>query len=150
MGIMSATEAEQVKKRLQEGLVNEVQVSLVVEPPPRLFVPGRHQDLNRETQQLLEEMASLSEKIKLRVYDITTEPQEAEQRGVDKAPAIVLESDGNYNVKFYGFPGGYEFANLLDGLVKTSLGATLLSPETKEALNKLDQELHIQVFVTPT
>ncbi len=45
---------------------------------------------------------------------------------------------------------GYEFASLLTDMVDVSKGETDLKPETKYALKKIDQKVHLQVFVTPT
>jgi hypothetical protein len=45
---------------------------------------------------------------------------------------------------------GYEFATLLTDIADVSKGESNLKPETKEGLKKIDQKVHLQVFVTPT
>ena len=39
---------------------------------------------------------------------------------------------------------------LIEDLVDVSKGTPALSEKTREALSKVDQDLHIQVFTTPT
>jgi alkyl hydroperoxide reductase subunit AhpF len=53
-------------------------------------------------------------------------------------------------MRFYGLPGGYEFSSLLDAVVAVSKGESGLSEESKDKLRKMNQPLHLEVFVTPT
>jgi alkyl hydroperoxide reductase subunit AhpF len=76
--------------------------------------------------------------------------QQVKQYQVDKIPATVIEGERDYGVRYYGAPVGYEFATLLTDMVDVSKGETDLKPETKEALTKIDQKVHLQVFVSPT
>ncbi len=104
-----------------------------------------------ETEQLITELAQLSEKLSAEVYRLHESREKAEEMGVDKVPAIALlgEEDKDYGVRFYGIPAGYEFATLLDDILAISKGRTELSEETKEVLKRLRRPVHIQVFVTP-
>ncbi len=110
-------------------------------------------DYCAETHQLLEELAALSDKIELEVYDFLADEAVAQQYGVDKIPAIVLlggEPLKDYGIRFYGIPSGYEFGTLIEDLLMLSQGEHNLLPKTLEALQQIDQPVHIQVFVTPT
>ncbi|HEV2582228.1 MAG TPA: hypothetical protein VGT44_15335 [Ktedonobacteraceae bacterium] len=53
-------------------------------------------------------------------------------------------------MRFFGIPAGYEFSWLVEDLLDLSTGTTKLSEKTRTALQEIDQDLHIQVFVTPT
>jgi len=53
-------------------------------------------------------------------------------------------------VRYFGIPAGYEFSTLVEDLIDVSKGTTRLSEKTREILATVDQDLHIQVFVTPT
>ncbi|HHH40510.1 MAG TPA: glutaredoxin [Chloroflexi bacterium] len=105
-----------------------------------------------ETRQLVEEVAALSDKIAVEVYDLSQDREEAMALGVDKAPAIVpMRADGtDYGVRFFGIPSGYEFGSLLDAILTVSAGRVDLMPETMAFLEALPEPLHLQVFVTPT
>ncbi len=104
----------------------------------------------RETQALLEDVASLSDKISLEVHNFVLDKDKAEQYGVDKIPAVIVEGQRDYGIRFYGIPAGYEFAALLEDIKMVSSGESGLSQGTKEAIDDLSHPVHIQVFVTPT
>lgn len=104
----------------------------------------------RETGQILEEVASLSDKISVETLNFVTDKDKAEAYGVDKIPATIVRGEKDYGIRFYGIPSGYEFTSLVEDIVDVSRGATDLSEETLEVLAKLDQDVHIQVYVTPT
>jgi len=105
-----------------------------------------------ETRELMQELAGLSDKVKVEVRDFLGDAGEAKRLGVDKIPAIVLlgEGDKDYGVRFYGIPAGYEFVSLLESLEMVSKGDSGLSAATREKLKSLEKPLNLQVFVTPT
>ena len=103
-----------------------------------------------ETQQMVEEVAGLSDNVTAEVYDLAADEAEAESYGVDKAPAIAVVGADDYGVRFYGIPSGYEFASLLQAMELVASGEAGLADATVEALGRVDEPIHMQVFVTPT
>jgi alkyl hydroperoxide reductase subunit AhpF len=107
-----------------------------------------------QTRELVEEVASLSDKISVEVKDFTADAAVAQQHGVDKIPAVVLLSGGDtpkdHGIRLYGVPAGYEFSALIEDLRMLGSGEPGLSPDTTKALQTLTRPVHIQVFVTPT
>jgi glutaredoxin-like protein len=53
-------------------------------------------------------------------------------------------------VRFFGIPGGYEFASFLESLKDGATGHAGIAPETREKLALVSSPVHIQVFVTPS
>ncbi len=104
----------------------------------------------RETRQLLEELAPLSDKLKLEVYNFQLDKARAEEFKIDKIPAIAILGEKDYGIRFYGIPAGYEFATLLDDIIAVSRRDFGLNEKTREKLKTVNKPLHIQVFVTPT
>ena len=104
----------------------------------------------REGEQILGELAELSDKVTVEVYSFVTDKEVADQYGVDKIPATVVMSDVDYGVRFFGIPAGYEFTSLVEDVVDVSRDRTNLSAETMERLGRIEEPVHIQVFVTPT
>lgn len=144
-------DVEIIKALFTEELKNPVKLSIFVEPAATLSVPGRPPTFNKECKQLMEELASFSDKITLEVIDPGQQADIAEKFGVDKTPAVVIDSvANNHNVRFYGLPGGREFPNLLQGIVMASQGKSGLAANTKLALAKIDKDIQVQVFTTPT
>ncbi len=103
-----------------------------------------------DTRGLLTELADVSDKIKLEIYDFVKDKDKADEYGVDKIPATVIVGDKNRDIKFYGIPSGYEFSSLIDAIKLVSTGDNPLSDETRKFLDSLEQDVHLQVFVTPT
>jgi glutaredoxin-like protein len=108
-----------------------------------------------DTRQLLEEVASLSDKISLEVYDLKEKAEVASQYHVDKVPGIVfIGKDGDqvidYGVRMAGIPSGHEFSTLIHDLVLISGRDSGLELKTREELKKISKPIHLQVFVTPT
>lgn len=108
----------------------------------------------RETRQIAEELAGLSSKISVEVYDFVADLEVAEAYKVDKIPALVVmqggESPRDFGIRYYGVPAGYEFSSLIEDLVIVSGGDSGLSKKTRQWVADLSQPVHLQVFVTPT
>lgn len=111
-------------------------------------------DYCKETREIVEEIAELSDQISVEVYDFQDDAEVARKYNVDKIPAIVLlGADGkDYGVRYYGIPSGYEFSSLLHDIKAVAAGpeAVELSDETRAFLDSLKEDVHLQVFVTPT
>ncbi len=107
-----------------------------------------------ETRQLVEEIAGFSDKITVDIRDFQADAELAQKYGIDKIPAIIMESGGptpkDHGIRFYGIPSGYEFSSFIEDLRMVSRGDAGLSPATRDAIAKLTRPVRIQVFVTPT
>ena len=137
--------SEEIRHRLQEELKGlSRKVKLVV------FTQEFECEYCRENTALAQEVASLSDEIDIEVYNFALDKDAVERYGVDKIPAIVVEGEKDYGIRFYGVPAGYEFTSLLEAIKAVSAGESGLAPATKEALRGLKEPVHLQVFVTPT
>ncbi|MCW5850157.1 MAG: thioredoxin family protein [Anaerolineae bacterium] len=145
MALLSARDQEHLRREFQK-LTQPVK--LVV------FTQERECEYCRETRQIVDEVASLNDKIRVEVRDFVADAAVAEELGVDKIPAIALLADGltprDYGIRYYGIPSGYEFSSLIEDILMVSQGESGLSAATKAKLAALDKPLHLQVFVTPT
>jgi len=103
-----------------------------------------------QTRQLINELAALNDKVKVEIYDFLKDSEKAKEYGVDKVPAIVIVSEKDYGIRFYGIPYGYELQTLLEGVINVSRGRTDVSEETRKKLREIKTPVHIQVFVTLT
>jgi alkyl hydroperoxide reductase subunit AhpF len=103
----------------------------------------------KETEELLAEVAALSDKLVLTVHELQEAREEAASYGIDRVPAFVLKGAARGRVRFFGIPSGYEFSALIADLVDTSKGATDLSEATRAYLASLAEDINIKVFTTP-
>ncbi len=104
----------------------------------------------KETRELVEEVASLDERLSVEVHDFVADAAVAETYGIDKIPATAIVGARDYGVRYYGFPGGYEFTTFVEDIIDVSRGEHGLSEKTLAEIARLDRPVHLQVFVTPT
>lgn len=107
-------------------------------------------DLCRQNEQLVREVAELSDMLTVEVLNPAIDRARAERYRVDQVPAIAVEGARDYGIRFYGIPSGYEFSNLIDSIIVASTGEPALSEETKASLQGLAEDVDIKVFSTPT
>jgi len=107
-----------------------------------------------ETRQIAEEVATLSDRIELEVYDLLADEEKAAAYGIDKLPALIVMRGGDepkdYGIRFFGIPSGYEFGTLIEDIRMVSSGDSGLSEATRRQVAELQAPVHFQVFVTPT
>jgi alkyl hydroperoxide reductase subunit AhpF len=102
-------------------------------------------------KQVLDEIASLHEKIAVVEKNFVLDTEDRAKYKVDKSPAIVVLSDGaDTRMRLYGAPTGYEFVSLVEAVLLAGTGTPELEPETVTALAGVTEPLHLQVFTTPT
>jgi glutaredoxin-like protein len=147
MSLISEKDADFLRKEFETHLVDPVKLVMFTQTIECQFC--------KETRQIVEEIAGLSDKITAEVYNFVTDKATADLYGVDKIPAIAMlrVKDGqerDYGIRFYGIPSGYEFTSIIEDIMDVSRGESSLQPKTKEALASLTQPVHFQVFVTPT
>jgi alkyl hydroperoxide reductase subunit AhpF len=124
-------EADRAKiQELFQDLESEVSITYFGEHESPLVVPGHECPFCKETREILEELASLTDKIQLQVKDILHDEQEARQRGISRVPAFEITGRAQGRVRFFGIPAGYEFATLIEDIRDVSRGSTGLSTLT--------------------
>ena len=84
------------------------------------------------------------------VNSLHIERDKAASYAIERVPAVVVEGARDYGIRFFGVPAGYEFTNLIDGMIVASSGTPQLSADTIEKVRGLIEPVHIQVFTTPT
>lgn len=142
---------EYLRGLFAENLVDDVKIEHFTQRETGLIVPGREPcQTCKPTRQMLEELAGLSPKIHLHVYEFVQQPQAASEWGIDKIPGTVIRSGKNRLFRFYGIPAGNEFPNFVNMIIDISRGVAQLSEETKKQLKKLKKDMRLQVFLTPT
>ncbi len=148
MPLLSQQDAEYIRQDFEKTLVHPVRLHVFTQDFECMYC--------RETRQICEEVAALSDKVEVVVHDFVESQDIAEKFGVDKIPAIVVTrvkedgSEEDYGIRFFGIPSGYEFMSLLEAIKLVSTGKLSLSPATLEQIKTLDRPVHIQVFITPT
>ncbi len=142
MSLLGDKEREFLGKEFAAKLTNDVRLVVFTQETPCVFC--------RETVQVCQELAELTPKIKIEVYDFVKDAMRAREFRVDKIPAIAIIGAKDYGVRFYGIPSGYEFTSLIGTILDVSKGDSGLSQKNRDLIKNIDRQIHIQVFVTPT
>jgi alkyl hydroperoxide reductase subunit AhpF len=112
-------------------------------------------DTCEETGQLLDEITSLSGKLRISKFKLDENLPIAQKYNVHLAPGLVIAGgeagkSTDYGIRFAGVPSGYEFGSLIQAIVLVSKRDSGLKPEVRNQLKDLQKPVHLQVFVTPT
>jgi alkyl hydroperoxide reductase subunit AhpF len=151
MGLISESDQNMIRDHFAENLTGAVEIVMFTERQSPIFIPGKQPcETCEQTVELLEEVASLSDKLAVTVLDISSAKAEAESSGIDRVPAFIVKGATRGRMRFFGIPAGYEFSGFLADLVDASKGATDLSDQTREFLSTLTESVNIKVFTTPT
>jgi len=141
-GLVSEEQRQHLIDEFKEKLVNPVRLIMFTQEVECQFCS--------ETRQLIGELASLSDRVKVEIYDFVADAEKARMFGVEKIPALIIMADKDYGMRFYGFPYGYEFRTLIDAMLLASSGRTDLADGTKQKIREINVPIRIQVFVTLT
>ena len=103
-------------------------------------------------RQVLDELASLNDLIRVEEVNFVLEKERAAQYGIDRIPAVVLLSnDNDTRMRFLGAPAGYEFMSLVEAVILAGTNDSELDQKSRELIAaNVTAPLDIQVFVTPT
>jgi len=143
MGLLSAQDEASLKQHLS-----------VISTPVQLLLFTQAiggSESGTVTKQILGELAALNDKITVVDKNFVLDSEDKAKYKIDKAPAIVLLSDGvDTRMRMYGAPTGYEFVGLVEAIIVAGTGKIDLDPETMKWIQAVDKPTHIQVFSTPT
>jgi glutaredoxin-like protein len=141
--LLSKEDAEYLKQRFKEEMERSVRIIVFIKEVGCRYC--------KETVMIAKEVSDLDDRISLYVYKIDENKDKATTYNVDKVPAtLIVGSDVYYGIKFFGIPSGHEFATYIEDIINVSRRDSNLNPGTIEKLKKIDKDMHIQVFVTPT
>jgi glutaredoxin-like protein len=127
-------------------------VEMLVYTSSVLVVPGAEPaGEEKATLQLLQEVASTSERLSVSTRTLGSDPSLA-GRGITRAPTIIFREEGSErdNLRFIGIPAGYEFQTLVETLRMLGSGDSGLGEESAARIALIDQPVRLQAFVTPT
>jgi glutaredoxin-like protein len=103
-------------------------------------------------RQVVDELASLSERITVEEVNLILDRERSAQFGIDRIPGIVLLRDGaDTRMRFLGAPAGYEFSSLVESILLAGTDDSGLTDDSKQLIaEKATTPVDIKVFVTPT
>lgn len=155
MPVLGDRDRQALSELFAKQLTGSITVDLFTQRTSPIVLPSSVQpsydcQTCRETEELMREVAALSDRVTLQVHDFVAEGEAARRAGVDRIPALVFRGKNKGTMRYFGAPAGYEFAVLVAGLLEAASGATSLAQATREQAAALSSPVHIKVLVTPT
>jgi alkyl hydroperoxide reductase subunit AhpF len=133
-------EQEAVRSVL-EGLERDVEVQLELGPAATpvtlLAAGGRESDSNALTRDLVEAVCALSQRVTLTVVE-------------HDEPGPWPRTTIGAGLEYLGMPAGYELTTLVHGIVEAARAEPSLTEATLARLEALENDVTIDVYVTPT
>ena len=142
MSLIPDDKKELLKNDFNEKLVDPVKIVMFTQEMECRYCS--------DTRKLVQDLATLNDKITAEIHDFVADAAKAKEYGIDKIPAIAIIGKKDYGVRIYGIPYGYELQTLIEAIINVSKGQTDLSDNTKSILKEVKSPVHIQVFVTLT
>jgi NADH-dependent peroxiredoxin subunit F len=125
------------------GLERPVELYVAVGPEETPLAGARDVDFAAEMVRVCEELAGLGDGVTCRV--------EEKPAGFPRFPAVSIRPEGrDAGLRYDGLPWGYELGSLVGAVVEAGRDEPTLRPESRSALEELDRDLALDVFVTPT
>lgn len=142
MSLLPEDKKEALRNDLKERMVDPVKIVMFTQEVECRFCS--------DTRQLVQELATLNDKVTVEVFDFVANGDKAKEFKIEKIPALAIIGKKDYGVRIYGIPYGYELQTLIGAVINVSKGTTDLSEKTKAILADVKLPVHIQVFVTLT
>ena len=97
---------------------------------------------------MLKTLANLSDLVSLMIWNGSNN-KKAQEYAIDKFPGIIIEGKNKGTIRFFGVPSGYEYTSLVHSILSAGSFNREISESARRKLAKLQENLHIQIFVVP-
>jgi len=142
MALLRAEEEAKVREWFA-ALARPVELLVALGPEETPLAGARDVDFGDEMVRVCEELAALGDSVSCRI--------EQEPEGFPRFPAVSIRPEGrDAGVRYDGLPWGYELGSIVGAIVEAGRAEPSLRQETRSALDGLDHDLALDVFVTPT
>jgi glutaredoxin-like protein len=141
MALIGKDDRTEIDRLFRSRLAGEVSIVLFTSKRDCLYCA--------QTRQLLEEIASLTYKVKLEVLDTDEEVARAGEMEVELAPTTVVIASNGAKLHYVGMPAGRQLKSLVEDIVDASRGGAEMDEETRGTIRRVSKPTVIKVFVTP-
>lgn len=150
MPVIPEREQRIIEDRFAAELAGRVRIDYFTQRRSAIVVPGRAECRNcEELGQVLAEIAALHARIALTIHEFAESQADAEKLGVRRVPCTVIRGQANRALRYYGLPGGHQFANFIETIIMSSRADVTIGRDASVALKKLREPARVSVFVTP-
>ena len=142
MALLRADEETRVRGWFAE-LERPVELFVALGPEETPGVGSRDVDFGSEMVRVCDGLAELGDAVSCQV--------EQEPDAFPRFPAVSIRPEGrDVGVRYDGLPWGYELGSLVGAIVEAGRAEPTLRADSLTALEELERDLAVDVFVTPT
>lgn len=102
----------------------------------------------RQTLKLLQELASLTDKLRVETFGPEESPEIAASLGVSRTPTVIIARGKETNVRYVGVPGGRQLGALVEDIVDASRASLSMDGRVRSTIDRVERPVKIRVFVT--
>lgn len=154
MGLIQEKDKRIIKERFDSELKDEVKILFFKKSGVGLWTPDETEDNEcrycKEAEEIYSDVVSLSDKLKLEIYELGKDKEIFDQYKVERIPTIVILGKNKGLIRYVGIPAGYEFTSFIEDIIDASKGEIDLKEDNIRKIENIKDKVHIQVFVTPT
>ena len=149
MPVLSIEELSIVRQHLDTYVRRDVTITLYTTSSGGIIIPGRECAACGPVQELLKEVAGMSSKLTLETMDYYINQVDARASGIYRIPGFTVGRSGESRMRYFGMPVQRQMPVFVSALVRASERSSPLKLETRRRIRRLQEDAHIQVFVTP-
>lgn len=154
MGLIQEKDKRIIKERFDKELKDEVRILFFKKSGVGLWTPEETEDNEcrycKEAEEIYTDVISLSDKLKLEIYELGKDKEIFDQYKIERIPTIVILGKNKGLVRYVGIPAGYEFTSFIEDIIDASKGEIDFKEDNIKKIEDIKDKVHIQVFVTPT
>ncbi len=139
-------------KLLNDALRNQIKsiLDMMQEEVTLVSIVDETMDKSVEFMDLILDMASLGEKLKVEIYKKSENPEMEAKINADKLPVVaLLDNEKNYSgVKFHGVPGGHELNSFILAIYNLAGPGQAIDETLLEEIKDFDKKTNLKVVVS--
>ncbi|NHJ84765.1 MAG: glutaredoxin [Asgard group archaeon] len=140
---MSSLLDESVKQLVKQRFTDMVEPVTI-----KVFSTQGHCLFCNEMISLVNAVSELSDMIKVEHCNCGENDPLAKKYNISRHPALAIEGDKDYGIRFYGVPAGKEFTTFIESIMLVSNRKPVLSEQVQSMIKKINKPVNLKVFVT--
>ena len=150
--LLNINDKNRKSKLLNDALRNQIKsiLAMMEKEVTLVSIVDETMEKSIEFMDLILDMASLGEKLKVEIYKKSENPEMEAKINADKLPVVaLLDENKNYSgVKFHGVPGGHELNSFILAIYNLAGPGQAIDQSLLKEIKAFDKKTNIKVVVS--
>ena len=143
---LAGSERAQIRQQFA-AIEGPLKLEYYHQSPRRVMVPGRPDRPSCElAKELYEEIAELSDRITLTIYEHEESAEQVKRRDIVDVPCVLIRGELNRPLRFYGAPNGHLLVAMIRAMVLAATRQAKPSAPMKRLLGKLRRPTRLRLL----